>query len=127
MSKGLILQDGTERFENPTLSFTFSVPISPEMTPGFRVLVYYVTQRGEILSDSTFVPVNRFSRHDAKFVLNEVKDHLKDSVEAGFLGEAGSYIGLSGPRSFRYFLQAGDELTPAGVMQSFYSLEPSSS
>jgi len=126
MSKGLILQHGTEVLRSSeAVSATFAIPVSADMTPGFRLLVYHVTQRGEVLSDTTFVPVNQFSRHGFRFVLNEVKDRAKDSVEAGFLGDAGSYVGLSAHRSLRYFLQAGDELSMAGVLERFYSLEPS--
>ena len=106
-------------------SKSFTVPISSEMAPGFRVLVYHVTQHGEILSDTVFVPVEQLSQQNVELSFNQVKDKLKDSLEVRIIGDAGSYFALSAHRSIRYFMQAGNELSRAGVLSSFYSLEPS--
>jgi hypothetical protein len=126
MSKGLILQHGTHSMRNVwSVSKSFAIPISSAMAPGFRVLVYDVTQNGEILSDTVFVPVQHSSQHRIELSFNENKDRAKDSLEVRVIGDAGSYLALSAHRSLRYFMQAGNELSEAGVLSSFYSLEPS--
>jgi len=126
MSKGLILQAGTVDMDNVwSVSKSFSVPVSSEMAPGFRVLVYHLTQHGETLSDEIFVPVQHFSQHKLDLSFNQIKDKLKDSLEVRIIGDAGSYFALSAQRSLRHYMQAGNELSRAGVLTSFFSLEPS--
>ena len=38
--------------------YTLSLPVSSEMAPTFKVLVYHVTEDGEVLSDAITLPVN---------------------------------------------------------------------
>ena len=41
---------------------TTSVPVSAEMAPSFRLVVYHVTDAGELVTDSVQVPVEGINR-----------------------------------------------------------------
>ena len=57
-SKGLLLYANQE-YMDPTggTVHTLSLPVSSEMAPTFKVLVYHVTEDGEVLSDAITLPV----------------------------------------------------------------------
>lgn len=126
LGKGLVLQWGEELLPNPwSVSKTFAVPISNEMAPGFRVIVFSTTRTGEILTDTIFLPVDQFTKHAIDMNLNQNKDRSKDTVELRFFGEPGAYFGISGQRGMRHLMHAGNELSKASVLRNFYELEPS--
>lgn len=49
----------------PTVT-TFSLPASAEMTPAARILVWTVTQDGQVVSHALAVPVNPLGRHEVR-------------------------------------------------------------
>ena len=64
-SKGLLLYASQEQLRPPGVSVhTLSLPVSAQMAPTFKVLVYHVTDDGELLSDAITLPVDGIgSRH----------------------------------------------------------------
>lgn len=98
--------------------------VGREMSPGFRVFVYCDTRRGEIVTDSIFIPVQNLYRHEAQLEINQAKDRSKDTLEFRFIGAPAAYFGASVQRSVRHLMQAGNELTPAYVLNTLHSLEP---
>lgn len=62
-SKGLLLYSNQEYMDDSTGATvrTFSLPVSAEMAPTFRVVVYHVTEDGEVLADSIALPVDGIS------------------------------------------------------------------
>jgi len=125
VSKGIIVQHGTQILDSTwDLPKTFSVPISSEMAPGFRVLVYLSTPGGEIVSDSVFTPVDHINRHKIDMKLNQVKDKSKDTVELRFLGDPAAYFGVNSQRTVRTAVQAGNDLTKTRVLSQLFALEP---
>ena len=58
MSKGLLLYANQETMtQTGRTVHTLSLPVSSEMAPTFKVLVYHVTEDGEVLSDAITLPV----------------------------------------------------------------------
>ena len=58
-SKGLLLYANQEQLKPPGPSVhTLSLPVSAQMAPTFKVLVYHVTEDGEVLSDAITLPVD---------------------------------------------------------------------
>ena len=58
-SKGLLLYASQEQLRPPGVSVhTLSLPVSAQMAPTFKVLVYHVTDDGELLSDAITLPVD---------------------------------------------------------------------
>ena len=52
----------------PTV-FTTSVPVSAQMAPSFRLVVYHVTDAGELVTDSVQVPVEGINRGRVSHVI----------------------------------------------------------
>lgn len=63
VSKGLVIYGGTESHPHPTKLLTFSIPVSGEMAPSFKLIVMVVTPTGELLADSITIPVQSFNRY----------------------------------------------------------------
>ncbi|PSN51286.1 hypothetical protein C0J52_05303, partial [Blattella germanica] len=134
LSKGFLLYSEQQIVESngPTIT-TFALPISPSMAPGFRLLVYHVLLNGELLADSTFVPVDGFNGFNVKdspnipkkrrwegisLVVNQGKDHTKKTAEAVMTAKAGAFMALNSIRSISYFMQAGNEMTRSRVTET---------
>lgn len=121
----MIISHGTERLNTYwSLPKSFTVAVGTEMSPGFRVLVYCDTRKGEIVTDSIFIPVKKLYRQEAQLEVNQAKDRSKDTLEFRFVGAPAAYFGSSVQRSVRHLMQAGNELTPAYVLNTLHSLEP---
>ena len=64
VSKNLVIHGDrvpVEDSSGPTVTTT-SVPVSAEMAPSFRLVVYHVTEAGELVTDSVQVPVEGINR-----------------------------------------------------------------
>ncbi|MPC34052.1 CD109 antigen [Portunus trituberculatus] len=122
MAKDMILFAGKEVLDTTSRASvkTMSVPVSSEMAPAFRIFVYHLTQTQEIISDCITIPVDGISRHKAKLVINQDKDHSKRSVELGTYSTAGAFYGVSGVREFTYAMRGGNELSHASVLNSLH-------
>ena len=100
---------------------TLSIPVSAEMAPSFKLVVYDMAQHYEMIADSITVPVDGISRHNVTLVLNKDKDHTLRSLELGTYSTAGAFYGMSGVRTFAFAMQAGNELSHASVMEELYA------
>lgn len=68
MSEGVVVYSGREPVGDltpPTVT-TFSLPASAEMAPVARILVWTVTQDGQIVSHALAVPINPLGRHEVR-------------------------------------------------------------
>lgn len=63
VSKGLIIYGATEVQPHPRKSLTFSVPVSGEMAPTFKLVAMIVNPVGELVTDSVTIPVQSFNRY----------------------------------------------------------------
>ena len=65
MAKEMILYEGKEVMDKTSRASvkTLSVPVSAEMAPAFKIVVYTITQNNEIISDALTMPVDGISRH----------------------------------------------------------------
>lgn len=61
ISKGIILLTGDEVMEDSV--FTMAIPLSAEMAPAATIVVWHVTQYGDISADSLTFPINGISRN----------------------------------------------------------------
>ncbi|XP_014256603.1 CD109 antigen-like [Cimex lectularius] len=123
VSKNSILLAG-EKIVNdvlPTIT-SFSIPMSANMAPGFRIIVF--SRLGQILiSDSLYLPMNGFNRYQMDLVLNQGKDHKGDIVEIIVSGDEGAYISVNSVRAIAYKLQAGNELSMSRMTESLMAFE----
>ena len=54
------------------------------------MIVYAVSKDDYLLSDSAYFPVEAINRHKIEFRLTQLKDHLKNTVEATCRGDPGA-------------------------------------
>jgi hypothetical protein len=66
VSKGLVIHGSTETHPHPTKLVTFSVPVSSEMAPTFKLVAMVVSPVGELVADSVTIPVKSFNRYNVK-------------------------------------------------------------
>ncbi|XP_005178924.2 CD109 antigen [Musca domestica] len=114
MSKGVILMNDRETIREGIK--TIAVVLSAEMAPVATIVVWKITQQGQIVADSLTFPVNGISRNNFTVYINNRKARTGEKVEVAIFGEPGSYVGLSGIDSAFYTMQAGNELTYAKVI-----------
>ncbi|XP_043245415.1 CD109 antigen-like [Amphibalanus amphitrite] len=124
MSKGLLLYANQETMtQTGRTVHTLSLPVSSEMAPTFKVLVYHVTEDGEVLSDAITLPVEGIGSGAVDLKLNQDKDHSKATVEAVCRSIPGSFFGLSGLRTDARRAAGDSELSKASVLRELYSFE----
>uniref|UniRef100_A0A1A9WXK7 Thioester-containing protein 6 n=1 Tax=Glossina brevipalpis TaxID=37001 RepID=A0A1A9WXK7_9MUSC len=114
MSKGVILMNDRETIREGIR--TIAVVLSAEMAPVATIVVWKITQQGQIVADSLTFPVNGISRNNFTVYINNRKARTGEKVEVAIFGEPGSYVGLSGIDSAFYTMQAGNELTYAKII-----------
>ena len=125
VSKNLIINSGREYGSDihPIVN-TFSIVVSSEMAPGFHIMVYTVTKPDDyLLSDSAYFPVQAINRHKIEFKLTQIKDHLKDTVEATCRGDPGAVFLSSTVRSAVFATQGINTITKASLLESLHSFE----
>lgn len=62
-SKGVVVQGVQRVHHHPTKSLTFSVPVSTEMAPTFKLVAMVLCPSGELIADSVTVPVQSINRY----------------------------------------------------------------
>ncbi len=123
MSKNNIIQSALVDVPMGSNVHTFSVAVSSEMTPSFRLVVFHVDSAGMLLADAMTIPVNSIQLHKITVDLNQRKDYSMDTVEAIFFGESGSLVCLSANREVPFKMYAGNDLTKSSVMKALHSFE----
>ncbi|XP_046648840.1 CD109 antigen-like [Daphnia pulicaria] len=124
VSKGLMIHGATETHPHPTKLVTFSVPVSSEMAPTFKLVAMIVSPVGELVADSVTIPVQSFNRYKMNVTTVQVRDHSKETVQLVTRTRPGAYFGVSLLRTLSYMFQADNELTPSRVLKALYKLEP---
>ncbi|PVD21251.1 hypothetical protein C0Q70_19422 [Pomacea canaliculata] len=75
---------------------TFAVALSREMVPMARIIVYYLRQPEEIVSDVLNFFVNGTRQNQVTLGINRGKDFTRDTVEFNAEADPGSYVAFSG-------------------------------
>ncbi|KAL8603129.1 hypothetical protein ACOMHN_059301 [Nucella lapillus] len=75
---------------------TFAVALSREMLPTARLIVYYIRQPEEIVTDVLNFFVNGTRQNQVKLGINRGKDFSRDTVEFNAEADPGSYVAFSG-------------------------------
>ena len=125
ISKNLIINSGREYGSDiHAIVNTFSVVVSSEMAPGFHIIVYTVKKPDDyLLSDSAYFPVQAINRHKIEFKLTQLKDHLKDTVEATCRGDPGAVFLSSSIRTAVFATQGKNTITKASILESLHTFE----
>ncbi|XP_055836830.1 CD109 antigen-like [Episyrphus balteatus] len=93
VSKGVVILSDEETMEEG--SHTMAVTLCAEMAPVATIIVWKVTQQGQVVADSLSFPVNGLSRNNFNLHINNRKSRTGERVEVAVYGEPGSFVGLS--------------------------------
>lgn len=93
LSNNLVIKSGRE-FGNGIHAEvkTFSVVTSPNMAPGFHIVVHASNKNNQVLADSAYYPVITLNNHDVEVKTVQVKDHTMSSVEFTCRGDPGKLL-----------------------------------
>ncbi|KAG7158739.1 C-type lectin-like 8, partial [Homarus americanus] len=125
LSQGVVIYNGREPILDhsiPTVT-TFSLPASTDMSPAANILVWVVTQDGQLVSHALLVPVDPLGRHKVGIRWNEHKDHSGGSVEMKMLGETGAFFAVSSVWEETHHMDTGHELDASRVLHHMLQLE----
>ncbi|XP_054157976.1 CD109 antigen-like, partial [Oppia nitens] len=116
VSKGNVLFTGDELVSGMLRSVTtFSVALSPEMSPNCNVIVYHITQDGEIISDSVSLPIEGINKVQLTLKVNLNQDRSGDNIEfIPYLSKA-SIIGHNAVDADLEDIQGFNDITKATV------------
>ena len=116
VSKGSIQVTGQESVSGMLRSVTtFSVSLSPEMSPNCNVIVYHITPDGEIIPDSVSLPVEGINREKLSLNINLNQDRSGNEIEyIPFLGKA-SFIGHNAIDAEYEEIQGFNDITKANA------------
>lgn len=124
ISKGTVLQGGVHKAKGMVNTITtFSIPLSPEMAPAIKVMVFQISRHGELTSDAVILPVQGINRGGFQLKKHTKQDRTGNVLELNPVYTPESIIGLSGLDSDLVAVQARNDLTPTSVMESLYRME----
>ncbi|CAG0913503.1 unnamed protein product [Notodromas monacha] len=102
---------------------TFSVAVSSEMTPSFRLVAFMLDRNGILHADSVTMPVDSIQLHSISVAINERKDFSMNTVEAAVFGESGALFCLSALRLTPFQTNSPNELSKASVLRSLHAVD----
>ncbi|EEC04468.1 conserved hypothetical protein [Ixodes scapularis] len=124
ISKGTVLQAGVQKAYGLLQTITsFSVPLSPEMAPAIKVMVYQISGNGDLTADAVIVPVRGINRGNFYLWKNLKQDRSNNLIELVPTYTTETIAGLNGLDSDLVAVQGKNDLTPTSVIESFYRME----
>ncbi|XP_064467422.1 CD109 antigen-like [Ornithodoros turicata] len=124
LSKGTVLQAGVMKAKGMLKTITtFSVPLSPEMAPAIKVMVFQVSSQGDMATDAVILPVQGINRGGFTLKKHTRQDRTGNVLELNPVYTTESIVGLSGLDSDLVAVQARNDLTPTSVIESLYRME----
>ena len=122
MSKDIVLHSGREYGDDVHSEIkTFSVVTSPEMAPGFHVMVYaMVGGNRNIISDVAYYPVESFHGHDIQVSTLQIKNYLMSSVELTCRGLPSSAFLVASMRGINFQTQGIFLLTKSFLLSHLH-------
>ncbi|XP_028967183.1 CD109 antigen [Galendromus occidentalis] len=125
ISKGTVLQHGKKTVLGlDHTATTFALPLSPEMSPSLRVVVYFVDEsKDELISDSISIPVRGINRGSFRIWINKQQDRRGDLVEvvANYTTEA--IVCSTSLDTDLIANQGRNDITPTGVVRALHRME----
>ncbi|GFO11264.1 Cd109 antigen-like isoform x3, partial [Plakobranchus ocellatus] len=106
---------------------TFAVGLSRAMVPAARMLVYFVWQPEEVVSDVLSFFVNGTSQNMVTLGINRGKDFSRDTVEFNAYADPGSYMAFSAMLLDLYNRGLSDGITENKLIDELMSYDSTSS
>lgn len=124
ISKGTVLQSGVQRAYGLVQTITaFSIPLSPEMAPAVKVMVYQISSNGDLTADAIIVPVQGINRGNFYMWKNLKQDRSNNLIELVPTYSPETVAGLNGLDSDLVAVQGKNDLTLTSVIETLYHME----
>nr|XP_045599597.1 CD109 antigen-like [Procambarus clarkii] len=123
ISKGVMVYSASEMSHGDDV-VTISIAVASSMAPRFTILVYTITNDGEVLADAISLPVRIFENMEVQLSLNQHKDHTKKTVEMVVGAPAGSFYVVFCQRGLNYHRQHPNAPTHARITDMMAKMEP---
>uniref|UniRef100_A0AAZ3S5Z8 Complement 4B (Chido blood group) n=1 Tax=Oncorhynchus tshawytscha TaxID=74940 RepID=A0AAZ3S5Z8_ONCTS len=117
LSRGVLTKQGSVKSGDLT---KVQLPITPDMTPSFRLIGYYYDQKGDIITDSVWVDVDDACEGTVK--VNEYLPGNTAKLEIDLNGQRAKVALLAVDKAI-YALNAHNRLTPKQVFWSMQSYD----
>ncbi|CAG5133427.1 unnamed protein product, partial [Candidula unifasciata] len=114
--------DGYE-LEMTTRQKTFSIGLSRAMVPMARIVVYYIREPEEIVSDVMTFFVNGTHQNEVRLGINRGKDFTRNTVEFNAEADPGSYLAFSGMLVDLYNRGLNDGITEYKLIDELMSYD----
>uniref|UniRef100_A0A670KLM7 Complement C3 n=1 Tax=Podarcis muralis TaxID=64176 RepID=A0A670KLM7_PODMU len=122
LTKGKMFKVGRQRREAGQNLVTFSLPITPELIPSFRIVAYYQVGNSEIVADSVWMDVKDTcmgtlvvkGEHREDDQIHEPGDQVAIKLE----GDANAWVGLVAVDKGVYVLNKKYKLTQSKIWDS---------
>ncbi|KAK8776929.1 hypothetical protein V5799_029726 [Amblyomma americanum] len=124
IAKGTVLQAGVHKAYGLVQTITsFSIPLSPEMAPAVKVMVYQISSNGDLTADAIIVPVQGINRGNFYMWKNLKQDRSNNLIELVPTYTPETVAGISGLDSDLVAVQGKNDLTLTSVIESLYHME----
>ncbi|XP_059162065.1 LOW QUALITY PROTEIN: C3 and PZP-like alpha-2-macroglobulin domain-containing protein 8 [Physella acuta] len=100
-----------DQIEMTSRQKTFAVSLTREMVPNARLVVYYIRQPEEIVTDVLNFFVNGTRQNVVTLGINRGKDFSRDTIEFNAYADPGSYVAFSGMLLDQYSRGLSDGIT----------------
>ncbi|XP_046542511.1 LOW QUALITY PROTEIN: CD109 antigen-like [Haliotis rubra] len=120
ISRGSIVATGIMGANQQT-DFTFAIPVTPKMAPNARIIVYYVREDGEIVTDSVSYDVEGAFQNKVSISMDKTSAQPGDSVNVQVTADPQSLVNLLAVDQSVLLLKSGNDITQSEVISELKS------
>ncbi|XP_071088378.1 CD109 antigen-like [Haliotis cracherodii] len=120
MSRGSIVATGTIDANQQT-DFKFAITVTPKMAPNARIIVYYVREDGEIVTDSVSFDVEGAFKNKVSISMDKTSAQPGDSVNVQVTADPESLVNLLAVDQSVLLLKSGNDITQSQVISELKS------
>ncbi|XP_064609177.1 LOW QUALITY PROTEIN: CD109 antigen-like [Liolophura sinensis] len=117
LSRGVIVTTGTVNGQN-SKSVSFNVRVTSAMAPNARILLYFVREDGEIVTDSISFNVEGLFANQVSVHFNKAKAEPGQDVDVIVSADANSVVNLLAVDQSVILLKSGNDITPTQVKEA---------
>ncbi|XP_067661520.1 CD109 antigen-like [Haliotis asinina] len=120
ISRGSIVATGIIN-ANQQADFTFTILVTPKMAPNARIIVYYVREDGEIVTDSASYDVEGAFQNKVSITMDKTSAQPGESVNVQVTADPQSLVNLLAVDQSVLLLKSGNDITQSEVIRELKS------
>ncbi|KAK6619003.1 hypothetical protein RUM44_003385 [Polyplax serrata] len=123
MGRGDVLAANTVQVPGTATQHKFLFVATPAMAPTAHVLVYYVTEKGEVVADALNVDFDTILQNYVNIEAKPSTTEPGKPVELTIQAKPNSYVGVLGIDQSVLLLKTGNDITQDDVLQELHSYD----